>query len=1106
MVTAPMSKVTRPVITDVFPRKRLFNLLDQKRRQPVIWVCGPAGCGKTTFVSSYIDARNLPCLWYQIDEGDADPATFFYYLGQAAKKAAPRIRRPLPLLTPEYLQGISAFTFRYFEKLYDRLTPRHPPLAKGGMRGALASGKIRKDLHVYPPLKKGGRGGFILVFDNYQEVPSSASFHEVILNGLSRIPENVNVIIISRSEPPPAFIQLQANSLMGVLGWNELRLTQEESSAIIRLRSKQKVPKETIQHLHNTVDGWAAGLVLMLQSVKRSIDSRHLGKLTPEEIFDYLGTVLFDKAGEEIRDFLLKTAFLPRMTSRMAEELTDISHSGRILSTLSKSNYFTEKRFDKEPSYQYHRLFRDFLLNRARGSFSPETLSMLQSRAALLLEEAEEIEAAALLFRDANHWDGLIRLILKHAPLMVSQGRYRPLEEWLETLPIEVLENTPWLLYWMGECKLRFNPSQSRPCFEKAFDKFRSEENGAGTFLAWSGVINSIWLDFSDFKQFDKWISIFEELIHDFEEFPSKEIDARVASSMFIALAMRQPLHPEIEKWSERTFSSLDYHTDTSAKSGALVNQITYRNFTGDFEKMALPITLLRQWGKSRDASPTAQIIAKLAETWYYRITGFHEKCLSLINEGLELARTSGIYFMDYVFLTHGIMSALSKNDTATVENFLEKMESYLSRLHPWGKFFYHYLRTREALLRGDIKQASFHSELSLKFGTDAGCHLTLWMCHVMKAHVMHRLGKDREARDHLSHVSRRKLGEYVVLMAEALFALDRGEEASGLASLRKALAIGKEGKYLDPYVDQPSAMAMLCEKALEAGIEVEYVQELIRRRNLIPEKLPIHLEHWPWPLKVFTLGRFEILRDGQPLQFTRKVQQKPLSLLKALIAFGGRKVREEQIADLLWSESDGDIAHQSFEIALHRLRQLIGHPEAIQLREGCLTLDPKYCWIDVWAFEGLVEKVDATWREERKGMDMAESTQLIQKTLDIYQGSFLPEETFEPWTDSLRERLRNKFLRCVEKLGHYWENSGQWEKAVEYYQRGLEIDELIEEFYQHLMVSYQKLDQPTKALSVYNRCKKTLSSALGIEPSLKTQTLYKSLIANWRNGETVSR
>ncbi len=1051
-----MSKIARPILAGVFPRKRLFGPLDRMRKQPVIWVSGPAGSGKTTLVSSYIETRKIPCLWYQIDAGDSDIATFFYYIGQAARKAAPRIRRPLPLLTPEYLQGIPAFTFRYFENLGDRL-------------------KIPS----------------VLVFDNYQEVPEDSPLHDILLNGLSRIPEGINVILISRSEPPPALIRLRANNLMNILGRNELRLTQEESSAIVRLRSKQKLPKETIAHLHNTVDGWTAGLILMLESIKRGIEPHKLGKLTSEEIIDYFGTVLFDKTDEEIKDFLLKTAFLPRMTARMAEELTDISQAGRILSTLSRNNYFTEKRFDKEPSYQYHRLFRDFLLNRARGSFSPETLSMLQSRAALLLEEAEEIEAAALLFRDASHWDGLIRLILKHAPRMVSQGRYRPLEEWLETLPREAVENTPWLLYWMGECKLRFNPSQSRPYFEKAFDKFGSEENRSGTLLAWSGVVNSIWLDFSDFKQFDRWISIFQELIHDFEKFPSKEINARVANSMFIALAMRQPLHPEIEKWSERMLSSLDDHTNISTKFGGLIQEVLYRMFTGHFDKVALPITLLRQWGRSRDASPTAQIIAKLAEAWYYRIMGFHEKCLNLINEGLELARTSGIHFMDYIFLVQGITSALSNNDVPIAENLLEKMESYSSRLHPWGKFFYHNLKTREALVRGDIKQASFHSELSLKFGTDVGSHLTLWMSHVTKAHVLHRLGRDQEAEDHLSHalsIPQNKIAQFVVLMAEALFALDRGEEASGLASLRKALAIGKEGKYLDPYVDQPSAMARLCEKALEAGIEVEYVQELIRIRNLIPEKL-IHLENWPWPLKVLTLGRFELTRDEKPIRFARKAQQRPLALLKVLIAFGGKGVREDQIEDALWPDADGDTAHQSFATNLHRLRQLLGYEGAIQRQEGRLILDGKHCWVDVCAFERMLERADAQWKRGRR----ENAAQFTEKALNIYKGSFLATEIEQPWAIPMRERLQGKFLRSVERLGQYWQESGQWEKALDCYLRGLEVDDLAHEFYLGLMVCYQRLGRNIDIHRVYQRYRRTLSLS-GFEPFAKIEALYKSL------------
>jgi two-component SAPR family response regulator len=95
-----------------------------------------------------------------------------------------------------------------------------------------------------------------------------------------------------------------------------------------------------------------------------------------------------------------------------------------------------------------------------------------------------------------------------------------------------------------------------------------------------------------------------------------------------------------------------------------------------------------------------------------------------------------------------------------------------------------------------------------------------------------------------------------------------------------------------------------------------------------------------------------------------------------------------------------------------------------------------------------------------------------------------------------LCERLRSKFLESVGRLGLYWQQAEQWEKAIECYQRGLEVDDLAEEFYQGLMDCYQHLGQKAKALSVYSRCKRTLSSTLGIEPSPKTEAIYKSLLA----------
>jgi DNA-binding SARP family transcriptional activator len=163
----------------------------------------------------------------------------------------------------------------------------------------------------------------------------------------------------------------------------------------------------------------------------------------------------------------------------------------------------------------------------------------------------------------------------------------------------------------------------------------------------------------------------------------------------------------------------------------------------------------------------------------------------------------------------------------------------------------------------------------------------------------------------------------------------------------------------------------------------------------------------------------------------------------------------------------------------------LIGNEKVIQLRDGRVELDPRYCWVDAYAFERLLEQAESNG-----------SIHQIEKAISLYKGPFLGD-TDELWAVPFKENLRSKFLRAVEKLGNLFERDEQCEKAIECYQRGLEADELGEGFYQRLMMCYGRSDRRAEALSVYHRCRKIMQSVLGVDPSDKTEAIYKRLMQN---------
>jgi LuxR family maltose regulon positive regulatory protein len=1057
----PIAKVSRPTPSGYYPRHRLYRLLDKSRKAPVVWITGPPGCGKTALVSSYIEARRIPYLWYKVDETDADLSTFFYYLGLAARNAVPRKRKRLPLLTPERIPGLLVFAQRYFEEL--------------------------SSLLPVPSL---------LVLDDCHRMRENPMFFDTLWEGISRLAPGIGAVLISRSDPHPSFARDRANRHLETFGWEDLRLTFQEATGIAKLQRKKKPPPGLVRDLLERTDGWAAGLVLLLERTEReSVAPWTTGRQVPAEIIDYFGSEIFRRLDDERRGFFLRTAFLPQMTASMARKLTGVEGAGSILSEMNRQNQFTKKYLQREPVYEYHDLFREFLLERAADAFSGEEIAGIRKAAATLLEESGYIEDAAGLLREVGDWDALSRLIQSKGKSLVAQGRYQTMLEWLGALPGETLEEDPWLLYWKGVCLIPFSSAQSRACFEMAMRKFDASREAPGVFLSWAGMVESIIVPTENITPLDACISLLPRLLEKYGGLPSGEVGDEVTCWMFRALSFRQYPRDAVDFWTPRALALVRTTTDKRLKFMLTLGILVSFQIAKDTRKAERIFVSLREVLKQPDATPLMRLSVDVVEAVNYEVVGRYEQCLRVATEGLAFAENTGVHVVDAFFQGYVAGAARKIRDFKTTNLVLDRMAATLDTMKPLPLGMFHGLVADEALVRGDLPSAASHAKECLRLWKESGFTTHIPGALNLLARVHHALHEDEEAFRLVAEARRigseieHSFGVWMSCLNQAYFCLRRNDNTAAMVPLREGLAIGREVGNFGALFAVADMFEWISVKALQEGIEVDYVRELIRRNRLSPDPANPDLEQWPWAVKVYTLGRFGLLVDDRPVEFGRKVQQKPLALLKALIALGGRGVPEAKLTEFLWPEADGDLAHKSFEVTLSRLRKLLGKEDALVLKEGHLSLSNRHCWVDVWAFERSLGQADRARKENNK-MD---SIPIFEKALSLYRGAFLPFEEM-PWAVSTRERLRIRFLRLVVYLGRSCEETGQWEEAASCYGRGLEADELAEEFYRRLMVCHIRRGQEAEALSVYRRCRKTLSAVLGVNPSAETRSIAESI------------
>jgi DNA-binding SARP family transcriptional activator len=1039
------AKLTRPKTHRVLRRDRLFALIDAARERPLVWISGPPGAGKSTLVASYVEAQKGRAAWYHLDPGDDDIGTLFYYLAQslpAGGKTAPQ----LPQFGAEHRANLAGFSRQFFRQFFLRPT--------------------------------------LLVLDNYHELAEGSPVHEVLDCAVAEIPEGSNIAVISRGGPPKRFARHKLAEKLATIEGEELRTSLEETRAIAALR--HDLDEAAVARIHELSRGWAAGLALALER-EEQIRSGRISRdrqAGTEEVFEFFAIQVFDSLPEAMQRFLQVSALLPTMTAEMAQRLTGRDDAEAVLEDLYRRGLFTDRRATQPPTYQYHDLFRAFLTRRHESAVAPDAIAAELHLAGTLLQAANQADHAVRLFLRARDWPAARAAMLGMAGALVAQGRAASLRDWIGAMPRDVVAADPWLNFWAGTAELRRDPAAARPGLIAAFQLFEAADDLMGQTLACGNIIHSHLYQFTDVTPLDPWIDTLTGLLERRPRFPTPAAELQVVTALLLAHSFRRPRRGPLDQCAARMLELIGSgvpDTDAASACGALLIHFLSSGDTVSGERVAVHLRALHE----KDRIPPA--IRGLGLVQFGRL--YFEKCahaasVRAFEDALALVAAHAIALPVVSVQSHlGLaVCALELEDLPLAETHRQEVEKWWMPQRRMDEFASSRLRFWLACRRGHWDAALELADRQSRTARDCGIFWAAFESCVQRALVCAELDRPAEFAASLAPVNAMFAGTgyehftYQLDLATAYYSLLKGDLAQCHERLRSGLARSRYDLAKRTMRMHPMLLSRLFAEALAAGIEVEYVRQSIRDLHLRPPSRDV--KDWPWPLRICTFGRFEVLRDNRPLEYSRKAPKKTIALLKAIIAYGGTNVPEQKLIDAFWSDEEGDVATRSLGAALHRLRKLIGDTDAIVQQGGALSLDKARVWVDVWAFEELLARPDAGAAE----------------VMGLYRGAFLAEDEGEPWPVTMRERLRGRFIHAVAEIGRRLEESKRPEEAIDCYLRGLDADPVIEQFYQGLMRCYTALERRSEALSAYQRLKRMLSISLGVVPSAQTERLYQSL------------
>ncbi len=408
-------------------RPRLTDKLNTGMDGGLILVSAQAGSGKTTLITEWLANLRDPIssiglvsggqetvnqvAWLSLDESDNDPRRFLDYLLAALKQ-------------------VQADVGRSVEAMLQSPQPPPPEVILTALVNDLSA--------VSRP--------FILVLDDYHVI-HTPPIHGQLNFLLEHQPQQMRLVIITREDPPLPLPRLRARGQLTEIRQADLRFTSDECTDFLQRVMGLNVSSDDIAALERRTEGWVAGLQLAALSMRGHEDvSGFVQAFTGSSrfILDYLMEEVFERQIPDVKDFLLKTSILERLSTSLCNAVTGKINSQHLLEVLERANLFILPLDQSRQWYRYHRLFAELLRQHLQVTEGISANELHRSASQWFANEG--------LFPEAIHhalaggdWDHAAELIGNQVTLMLRRGELVTLLGWFKSLPEDVTRARPHL-------------------------------------------------------------------------------------------------------------------------------------------------------------------------------------------------------------------------------------------------------------------------------------------------------------------------------------------------------------------------------------------------------------------------------------------------------------------------------------------------------------------------------------------------------------------------------------------------------------------------------------------------------------------------------------